>query len=214
MNLDSPKLRAAKRPALRERLREATAGAILDAAEAVFARDGVQRSRMGDVAREAGVAVGTIYNHFTDRNALVQALLDDRRRILHTRIDHALADSNQPFEARLLALLSVLFGHFSQHAGLFIVNMEAEVMQRGRGRGTVQTLLGRVAALLQEGVAAGALREQDAELYPGMLLGMMRALFMSQIYGVGAPSPADSAERVARIFLEGAGRLAGKGRAR
>ena len=206
MNLDSPERKGRKRAPLRTRLRVATAGAILDAAEAVFARDGVQRSRMGDIAREAGVAVGTIYNHFADRNALVQALLDARRKALYARIDAALADPTQAFEARFSAMLSALFAHFDEHSGLFIVHMEAEVMQRGRGRGGIQTLLQRMAALVQEGVAAGALREQDAELYPTLLLGMLRALFVQHIYGVGAPSPADGAERMARIFLAGAGR--------
>lgn len=206
MNLDSPKRKGRKRSPLRTRLRAATASAILDAAEAVFARDGVQRSRMGDIAREAGVAVGTIYNHFADRDALVQALLEARRKTLYARIDAALADHAQAFEARLFALLGALFAHFSEHPGLFIVHMEAEVMQRGRGRGSMQTLLGRMAALVQEGVAAGALREQDAELYPALLLGMLRALFVHHIYGVGAPSPADGAERMARVFLSGAGR--------
>ncbi|MFI5307220.1 MAG: TetR/AcrR family transcriptional regulator [Polyangiales bacterium] len=206
MNLDSPKRKGRKRAPLRTRLRAATAGAILDAAEAVFARDGVQLSRMGDIAREAGVAVGTIYNHFTDRDALVHALLDARRKALYARIDAALADPGQAFEARFAALLGALFAHFDAHSGLFIVHMEAEVMQRGRGRGGIHTLLQRIAALVQEGVAAGALREQDAELYPTLLLGMLRALFVQRIYGVGDPSPADGAERMARIFLSGAGR--------
>jgi AcrR family transcriptional regulator len=206
MNLDSSKRKRRKRSPLRSRLRVATANAILDAAEAVFARDGVQRSRMGDIAREAGVAVGTIYNHFADRDALVHALLEARRKALYAGIDAALADRSQTFEARLSALLGALFAHFSQHPGLFIVHMEAEVMQRGRGRGSIQTVLGRVAELVQEGVAAGALRAQDAELHPVLLMGMLRALFVHQIYGVDTPSPANGAERLARIFLSGAGR--------
>jgi AcrR family transcriptional regulator len=53
-------------PRLRERLREEAARAILAAAEEVFATDGLQ-ARMERIAEQAGVAVGTLYNHFEDR---------------------------------------------------------------------------------------------------------------------------------------------------
>jgi hypothetical protein len=59
--------------------------------------------------------------------------------------------------------------------------------------------------MMKEGVHSGALRAADAELYPTVLMGMLRGAFIRQIHGIGpAPSP-DSAARLARIFLRGAG---------
>jgi AcrR family transcriptional regulator len=49
---------------------------ILDAAAAVFARRGYHGATIGAVARECGVADGTIYNYFTDKRALVVGLLE------------------------------------------------------------------------------------------------------------------------------------------
>src|SRR6188508_1408133 len=138
-------------PRLRDRLKEATHGAILDAAETVFARDGVQRARMEDVAGEAGVAVGTLYNYFADRNALLDALLDERGAALFERIDAALADEKLPFEARLAAFLGATVEHFLQHTGMFAVIMESEFVLRAqakRDRPRLRALFDRTTALV------------------------------------------------------------------
>lgn len=54
--------------------------AILAAAHAIVARDGVEALSMDRVAEEAGVGVGTVYRRFTDRAGLAYALLDERER--------------------------------------------------------------------------------------------------------------------------------------
>jgi len=50
-------------------------GAILGAALAEFSKQGYAATRLDDVARRAGVAKGTIYLHFKDKEALFQELV-------------------------------------------------------------------------------------------------------------------------------------------
>ncbi|MFS8037311.1 TetR/AcrR family transcriptional regulator [Xanthobacter sp. AM11] len=50
---------------------------ILDAALHVFARDGFAGARLEDVARRAGIAKGTLYLHFADKDALFRALVEE-----------------------------------------------------------------------------------------------------------------------------------------
>jgi AcrR family transcriptional regulator len=49
---------------------------ILDAAQHVFAEKGFNRTTIKDIAAHAGVADGTIYNHFENKDALLWALFD------------------------------------------------------------------------------------------------------------------------------------------
>lgn len=49
---------------------------ILEAARVVFAQHGLDAS-LDEVAREAGLGVGTVYRRFPNRDALIDALLDD-----------------------------------------------------------------------------------------------------------------------------------------
>ena len=56
--------------------------AILDAARAVFSRDGYAASSVDDVAAEAGIAKGTVYLYFKSKEDLyLAALLRDVKRV-------------------------------------------------------------------------------------------------------------------------------------
>ena len=47
---------------------------ILDAAVRVFAREGYHDARVGDIAKEAGVAYGLVYHYFTSKEAVLEAV--------------------------------------------------------------------------------------------------------------------------------------------
>ncbi|KAB2341507.1 TetR/AcrR family transcriptional regulator [Actinomadura rudentiformis] len=53
---------------------------ILAAAADMIATRGVEALSMDEVARAAGVGVGTVYRRFGDRSGLVYAVIDDRER--------------------------------------------------------------------------------------------------------------------------------------
>ncbi len=66
--------RRALRPEDHERIQERRRQ-ILPAAAALFARRGYHRARLQEIADEAGVAAGTIYNYFESKEDLLLALL-------------------------------------------------------------------------------------------------------------------------------------------
>jgi AcrR family transcriptional regulator len=47
---------------------------ILGAAVRVFAREGYHDARVGDIAKEAGVAYGLVYHYFTSKEAVLEAV--------------------------------------------------------------------------------------------------------------------------------------------
>ena len=53
-----------------------TRRAILDAAEEIFARHGLQGTRVREIASAAGVNVATLYNYYKNKEALYEAVLD------------------------------------------------------------------------------------------------------------------------------------------
>jgi AcrR family transcriptional regulator len=55
---------------------EATRARVIEAAYALFQKKGFHGASMRDIAEEAGVAVGGIYNHFHDKGELFAAVLD------------------------------------------------------------------------------------------------------------------------------------------
>jgi TetR/AcrR family acrAB operon transcriptional repressor len=63
---------------------EQTKATLLDAALVVFSRQGIQATRLEDIAAEANVTRGAIYWHFGGKEGIV-------RELLHRRIDPVLA---------------------------------------------------------------------------------------------------------------------------
>jgi AcrR family transcriptional regulator len=87
-------------PNARERSRMETRRLLLDAGTHLFAERGIERTRAADISRAAGVAVGTLYLHFDDKEALlreilVQALAELRARLqrVHETPHASVADS-------------------------------------------------------------------------------------------------------------------------
>lgn len=191
---------------LRERLREETSRAILSAAEDVFASDGLS-ARMESIAAHAGVAVGTLYNHFEDRRALVAALVRSRREALLSRLDAALgAVRGAPVAAQLGAYLSAVEQHARAHGPLLAV-----LMQAGEGPGDsrppktlLDELVRRADAIVARGVASGELRPDAARVFGLGLVGMARALLVRAVEGGAAPE--EVAGAVLELFLRGAAR--------
>src|SRR5262245_549442 len=71
--------------------------AILDAARDRFSACGLE-CQIEDVARKAGVGVGTVYRHFPNKEALVEALIDRRFEHMAERAAEAL-EEDDPWQA-------------------------------------------------------------------------------------------------------------------
>jgi AcrR family transcriptional regulator len=69
-----------RRDALRNRER------VLAAAQRIVSESGVEAVEIREVARAAGVGVGTVYRRFGDKAGLVASLLDERERLFQDRL--------------------------------------------------------------------------------------------------------------------------------
>lgn len=64
---------------------------ILDAAEEIFARDGFFAAKVSDVAKQAGIADGTIYLYFKGKDELLISLFERRMQQLNGALKRAIA---------------------------------------------------------------------------------------------------------------------------
>src|SRR5438876_11817238 len=71
---------------------------ILDAAVKVFADKGCYNAKVSEIAREAGVADGTIYLYFKSKDDLLISLFEDRMALVNDNVRAALASANTPLE--------------------------------------------------------------------------------------------------------------------
>ncbi len=101
--MKSTKAQNAKTPPRRKQQKARRQEEILKAAFDVFAARGYEATRIDDVARRAGIAKGTIYLYFRDKERLFQAVV---RNLIPKRFD-VLVDSLPGPPEELLGLLAL-----------------------------------------------------------------------------------------------------------
>ncbi len=197
---------------LRERFKQATRQAILDAAEVVFSDRGFNAARMEDIAERAGVAVGTLYNYFDDRRAILDAVLDASAQELSAAMASGLPPPSAPVAEQLGGVVQIAVAHVEAHFRLYAVLVEEE-LESGRGDAPrkkrppmLRTVYDLATKLVSRGVARGELRPEDAAVYPALLIGMMRGIFMRHLYIDRSVPLSAHVNALARFFLEGAAR--------
>jgi AcrR family transcriptional regulator len=96
---------------------------ILDAGEQCINRFGIRRSSMGEVARVGKLSRGSIYRHFSDKEALVEGIFRRRQEAFLNR-----AEARLEQETTLVDKLvhSVLSGRKDMQEGLFASLAEIE----------------------------------------------------------------------------------------
>ena len=110
---------------------ERTRQGILRAARKVFARQGVTRTTLEEIAAAAGVTRGAIYWHFADKNALFFAMREQVAVPMIDRIDVALlradgSDSVAGIERFLLDILEALESDASARQTFQIMGFKCE----------------------------------------------------------------------------------------
>ncbi len=203
----------------RNSAREEKRAAILQAASQVFARKGYETAALEEVARKAGLAKGTLYLYFKDKEALylqtVLYALESLQADLLERVEHqpqgvpklrAFACCQLAFFARnrdTLRLFTDLFSPGLANLHKRLIGM----MQEKRAR-----LIAYLSRLVDEGKSQGQIRpDLDSHHIALSFLGMVNQA--SQSLGRFGPpemapeapadAPEDAAETIMRILLEG-----------
>jgi len=148
---------------------------VLEAAESVFAAKGTG-APTEEVARAAGVGIGTVFRHFPTKEALLEAVLYARLRRFVDEAEAAVAaDSADPGGAFFTFLTSWIEMSSAKNAyfeALTAAGVTVPVAKSGIGA----RLLSALGVLLSRAQAAGAVRADIVvgELIP-VIIGVARA---------------------------------------
>lgn len=136
---------------------------ILDAAQAVFAKEGLQAASLRAIARQAGCDPALIYYHFDSKEALFGALLARRFPAVLQEVE-ALADAedSRPASERLWAVLRVYHRHLKDDPGIRSL-IRGELVRGAEGvasliEARVRPVLACIRAIFEQGVARRELR--------------------------------------------------------
>ncbi|MFF9866279.1 MULTISPECIES: TetR/AcrR family transcriptional regulator [unclassified Streptomyces] len=128
---------------------------LLAEARSAFAEHGTDAA-LEDIARRAGVGIGTLYRHFPNRHALMSAVFQEALAALLER-SRQLADADRPCEA-LVEWLRAIVTHAGEYRGLARALMSASHDRSSALSACNVPLREAGARLLERAVSSGAVR--------------------------------------------------------
>ena len=166
----------------------------VDAAHKLFARQGIDNTRINEITDEADVGFGSFYNHFESKEAIVEAVLAEAVAAQGEAIDAATAALDDPAEVVAAAHRSLLnLARSDPDWGWLLIRLDLSLSLRALGPFARRDL--------ERGIAAGrfAVPNKRVALFAtgGALLGVMRDVLDGR-----APRDADRhhAEGVLRML--------------
>jgi AcrR family transcriptional regulator len=172
---------------IQEQLIVARRDQILNAAAKVFGEKGFHPATIRDVAKEAGIADGTIYNYFQNKSALLLGILDRMRESVLQNADFSAA-IDMDFRSfmrvylhhPLMALKEDNFELFRAIVSEITVNTELREFYRQQ---ILEPRLADAAPQFQRWVEQGILRPIDIDLTVRTLSGLVMGLMLQHIMG-------------------------------
>jgi len=160
---------------------------IIDAAIRVFARTGYYNSRVSDIAREAGIASGTIYLYFPTKDEILVTLLREKMAQWVALVRREIA-AERGAEAKIRKLVALHFAVLEGDPDLAeVVQVELRQGQkffRGASAHEVSAYFDLIGSVLQEGIAAGQIRpDLPVKIATKMLFGAMDQMATSWVLG-------------------------------
>jgi TetR/AcrR family fatty acid metabolism transcriptional regulator len=183
---------------------------IIDAAIRVFARAGYYNSRVSDIAREAGIASGTIYLYFKTKDEILVTLFREKMTEWVAHVRREIAGVTDPV-AKIRRLVELHFTVLEANPALAEV-VQVELRQghkffRGASAHEVSAYFDLIGSVLDEGVSAGLLRNDlPIKVATKVLFGAMDQVATSWVLGKRAYRLVDASEAVATIFIKGVSR--------
>ena len=197
--------------------RRRTRQALIRAGEALLAERPVDAIAVDDIVREAGVAKGSFFNHFSDKSALALAVATEVRLRMEQRVGAVNAGVGDP-EKRLVRGVCAFIAYARSHPA------EARAMLRSQDRPAPpdHPLNAGLRADLEAGLASRQFRAPDLESAILMVSGVCQILLSSvleaprsvvqdqrmasgtlalMLVGLGL-SPARAAERAREAVIE------------
>jgi TetR/AcrR family fatty acid metabolism transcriptional regulator len=181
---------------------------ILRAAVRVFARKGFYSTRVSEIAKAAGVADGTIYLYFKNKDDVLISIFQDQTLKLLAMMSAAI-EQHESFEEQLRVCVDIQLGLLEgsrELAEVVTVNLrQSSRLLKQYGAPLFGRYLETLAGVFETGQAQGSVREDlSPRVLARALWGSLDAITLGWALGGGdEQTMIRSAQQVATTFLDG-----------
>jgi TetR/AcrR family transcriptional regulator, fatty acid metabolism regulator protein len=158
---------------------------ILDAAVRVFARKGYHESRVGDIAKDAGVAYGLVYRYFDSKEAVLEAVFREAwGRLLAALREVEEADAAAPERLQLVVKIVLRTWRDDPDLVRLLVREVTRSPQLQRKIDEIAQAFALLERIVAQGQEEGTVRgDLDARLAAWMLYGALEEILTGWVLG-------------------------------
>jgi AcrR family transcriptional regulator len=184
---------------------------IQEATMRVISRKGMAAATMQEIADEAGVAKGTIYLYFRDRDELVEKTFERAMAQLSEEIDESLA-RDIDLEAKIRAVMSAQLVFFSKNREFFRLYLsmrmpEGTPERQRRQKRTCQpqyrTRVQKFADVLEVAMRRGEIREVDPYRLALFIIEGSTAVILERLTEESSPAEDADVAFIVSLILDG-----------
>lgn len=168
---------------------------ILDAAVRVFARQGYHDSRVGDIAKDAGVAYGLVYHYFTSKEAVLEAVFREAWGRLVAAVSEVEA-SDAPAPERLRTVIKIVLRTWRDDPNLvrLLVREVTRTSHLQREIDDIAEAFAVLERIVAQGQREGTIRPTlDPRLSAWILYGALEEILTGWVLGQLPDAPEDVA---------------------
>jgi TetR/AcrR family fatty acid metabolism transcriptional regulator len=149
---------------------------ILDAAQSVIAKEGFHRAKISTIAIEAGVATGTIYLYFANKQDLLVSLFRDRLTMLIELARGSIVEAEGPGE-RVQQFIKHHLRAFASRRELAIVTQielrQADISVQNEISTIMKGYFQVIDEIIHEGQSQGTFRQVEPRQIRNMIFGTL-----------------------------------------
>jgi AcrR family transcriptional regulator len=184
---------------------------IQDATMRVIGRKGMSSATIQEIAVEAGVAKGTIYLYFRDRDELVEKTFERAMGQLLEKIDEAIA-ANDKFESKVRAIMAAKLAFFSANREFFRLYLSLRMpegsaqeqrRQRQRCQPRYHTRTQQFADILKEAMDRGEIRQLDPHRLAIFIIEGSTAIILERLSESSSPAEQADVDFMTSFILDG-----------
>lgn len=159
------------KPDRRADRRARTAQELVAAAQRVLAAKGYHGAKIADIAREAGVGVGTFYLYYPTKEAVFLELVEVAATQLKSQMTEATSRNNDPADVSRRRI-QVFFHFAAEHRDLFRIVFGHDASFHEVVRSAQEMFVADIVHNIRGGMEAGIFRGGNPEIWAQALVGM------------------------------------------
>lgn len=179
---------------------------ILQAAARVFARKGFHEAKMEEIAQEADVGKGTVYEYFPSKQSLFFEMLEAGQDFYASTLTREL-DGESVLRCKLEKIVLLHLNFIKNHKDLARVMMQEFLQLGGEIRDAVlvtrQHKIDLIGEIFQEGIRQGIFRPMDTVLVARMFFGSVHAIGAPMVFLEEDPDLEQLAGELVEVFWKG-----------